>query len=584
MYLYAKNIFLTLLLCVMAGTLFGVEPVVQIDESGKQHVLALMSHSDARVNIAMDASHYARTQNIAHDLNIDEITRFFGCKTEVGNWYLKETLCAPLKRTDTLVAQRQHCIRMLVENPELKQHVELLLDAARTHEQEAMVLLSDFFKGKTCPELNQLEVIKQQNPMLYQVIRALTTGAILRTLSFGTVLLAQAGVLFGAYKVAANYTLVKEVISAIPAVWYALDFSEKISLSLSLGSISLLEGFCLYGLHKECSTGAEKRNKIHALHQLIKISEQMQELSQKATLLLQNQFSAQIQADTSGVISAINTSRYAPKTSYLFAVPLVHTFLYKLFENEHQLAPLFASIAEIDAYNAIATKMLEARAHTNKFCFATFLTAAKPAVETTGFWNILVKNPVVNSISETQNIILTGPNAGGKTTSIRALLQNITLAQTYGVAAAEQFALTPFDVIDSYLNISDDLVNGLSLFASEVKRAQGIVEIIKALQPNEKYFCALDELFTGTVAEDGEKCAYQFIQRVTKCDKALFIYATHFGKLTELETQQLPCVNYKVDAPVKGSDGRLVYPYTLNRGINTSHVALDLAGEANLFA
>jgi DNA mismatch repair protein MutS len=292
----------------------------------------------------------------------------------------------------------------------------------------------------------------------------------------------------------------------------------------------------------------------------------------------------EVQADESGVIDGINTGRYVHKKSYLFAVPLVHTFLYSLYEQEHQLAPLFASIAEIDAYNAIATKVLEAQAQQNKFCFATVIDSEKPAIETAGFWNVLVKKPVVNSISEAHTIILTGPNAGGKTTAIRALLQNVILAQTYGVAAAEQFACTPFEVIHSYLNVSDDLINGLSLFASEVKRAQGIVETIKNLQPGEKYFCALDELFTGTVAEDGEACAYQFVKRITQCDSALFIYATHFGKLTTLEADNIGCINYKVDAPTKDANGHLVYPYTLNRGINDARVALDLANQANLFA
>ncbi len=578
MYIYTKNSSRALLLCLMAGTLCGVEPVAQIDESGKQHVLALMNHSDARVNVTVDGSQYAQTQNIAQDLNINEITRFFDCKTEVGNWYLKETLSTPLKKMDTIVAQRQHCIRMLVENPELKQHVELLLDAARVHEQEAMVLLSDFFKGTTCSDLKQLETIKQSHPALYSLNKPFITNSILKTLEFSILSAAHVMLVREIYNFAQNY------YSAIKTYGYSNVHFLDPFVPLYVLYMSVAEGINIYRTYKDYTAAFEKRNKIHALNQLIKISEQMQELSEKATLLLQNQFSTQLQADTTGVLNAINTSRYAPKNSYLFAVPLVHTFLYTLYENEHQLAPLFASIAEIDAYNAIANKILESRAHTNKFCFASFLTDAKPAVKTTGFWNVLVKNPVVNDISETQNIILTGPNAGGKTTSIRALLQNIILAQTYGVAAAEQFSITPFEVIHSYLNVSDDLINGLSLFASEVKRAQGILEAIKALQPNEKYFCALDELFTGTVAEDGEKCAYQFIQRVTQCDKALFIYATHFGKLTELEEMQLSCVNYKVNAPVKGTDGRLVYPYTLNRGINTSHVGLDLAGEANLFA
>jgi hypothetical protein len=581
MYTYAKNSIHFLMTCFMAGTLVAApQPASEVDDSGRQHILALMNHAEAQVNVVAEEAHlYAQTQNIVSDLDIPEIVKFFDCKTEVGRWYLQETLSNPFKAVDGVVAQRQQCIRMLVENPEYKKQVDELLQAAHEHEQEAIILLSDFFKGKTCPELKQLEVVKQHNPWMYPFIKALSCSSTGRSLSFCCSLLGHGFLNYSLYNIASDYyRLIKQygyanVYAAAPFVAYILPVYYV-----------FMESFNIYGSYKDYSTGAEKRTKIHALNQLMHISEQFEELAQKASVTLQNKFSVQAETDASGMIDGVKASRYKDKKSYLFAVPLVHTFLYKLYEQEHQLAPLFASIAEIDAYNAIATKMLETQAQQNKFCFATVIDSEKPAVETAGFWNVLVKKPVVNSISETQNIVLTGPNAGGKTTSIRALLQNIVLAQTYGVAAAEQFACTPFEVIHSYLNVSDDLINGLSLFASEVKRAQGIVETIKNLQPNEKYFCALDELFTGTVAEDGEVCAYQFVKRITQCDSALFIYATHFGKLTTLEADNIGCINYKVDAPSKDANGHLVYPYTLNCGINDARVALDLANQANLFA
>lgn len=582
MYTYAKNSIRVALACFTIGALAVNPPAPEADNSGREHILALMQHEQAQVQVGDgDSQAYGRTQNLSEDLALGHIVDFFGCKTEVGRWYLEKTLSEPRKSNDSLIAQRQAWIRMLVENPAIKRQVDELIALAREYEQEVIVLLSDFFKGKSCPELKQLEHVKQQMPWLYPWKKLWTHNPIMRTIDFINQWLTQSGMLLAAYQGIKNYDLVKQVVQVL---WQRLNPAEKAYIVFVGGATLVAEGFMIRLLYKDCVAGAEKRTKIHALNRLMYISQELETLAQELNLTVQNKFSEQTQADTSGMISGVKSSRYNDKKSCCFAVPLVHTFLYKLYENEHQLAPFFASIAEIDAYNAIATKIIEHREQNNKFCFATFIDAATPAVDTTGFWNVLVKKPVVNSLNETHNIMLTGPNAGGKTTAIRALLQNIVLAQTYGVAAAEQFALTPFEVIHSYLNISDDLVNGLSLFASEVKRAQGIVETIKALQPGEKYFCALDELFTGTVAEDGEKCAYQFIQRVTQCDTALFIYATHFSKLTTLEAESATCVNYKVDAPSTDAQGKLVYPYTLSRGINTAHVALALASEADLFA
>ena len=140
-----------------------------------------------------------------------------------------------------------------------------------------------------------------------------------------------------------------------------------------------------------------------------------------------------------------------------------------------------------------------------------------------------------------------------------------------------------FDAIHSYLNISDDLLNGLSLFASEIKRAKDLLESIKNLDTNKKFFFALDELFTGTVSEDGEVCAYEFVNKISTFERVQFIYATHFEKLKELANKNNRCINYKVNAPTKDDNGALVYPYTLSQGANDSRVAITLAQQAGLF-
>ena len=110
-----------------------------------------------------------------------------------------------------------------------------------------------------------------------------------------------------------------------------------------------------------------------------------------------------------------------------------------------------------------------------------------------------------------------------------------------------------------------------------------MLQRIKALNSDQKFFFALDELFTGTIAEDGEACAYEFVKRIAAFDGVLFIYATHFEKLKELGKDNDFCKNYKVDAPTKDANGALVYPFTLSEGANESRVALDIARQAKLF-
>jgi DNA mismatch repair ATPase MutS len=116
------------------------------------------------------------------------------------------------------------------------------------------------------------------------------------------------------------------------------------------------------------------------------------------------------------LIESLKSPRYEDEDAMLVFSPAVQTLAIKLYEEDKHLAQLFACIAELDVYNALANKIIESKHHHNKFCLATFSEDAKPSVKTEGFWNILVDNPVLNDIDQDHHVILTGPNAGGKTT------------------------------------------------------------------------------------------------------------------------------------------------------------------------
>jgi DNA mismatch repair ATPase MutS len=57
-----------------------------------------------------------------------------------------------------------------------------------------------------------------------------------------------------------------------------------------------------------------------------------------------------------------------------------------------------------------------------------------------------INNIVQNSIDVKNNILITGPNAAGKSTFIKSVILNIILSQTIGISSAESFSLTPFKI------------------------------------------------------------------------------------------------------------------------------------------
>lgn len=564
---------------ILSVVMVIVNPAIadQVEDynSGKVRVANIMSNEETGIAAYNKKNiNYAETQNLSNDLNIPEIAQFFGCKTLIGQSFIAETLKFPVSQQDknSVLVHRQNAIKALVENPDLKKDVEELLEVAKQEEQEVIKLMSEFFMGKTCPELAGLELIKKQSPGMYPFVEFFhlnptgkTVGTFFNFVGLGAT--AYATGLIG--RITYNFAQA------------GLNYSN---LALWTAYLGLGTGVYSYRVYKDYSTGSEKRLKMHSLNQLIHVAEKIEHLCAKHAINSQFKMSAIKDAQGIGLIEKLKHARYKDKNTVLFLTPLVHTFLYKIYQQDKQLAQVFACIAEMDAYNAIATKIIESQTQKNKFCLVTFVDNAQPSIKAQSFWNVLVKDAVTSSIADDKHVILTGPNAGGKTTTIRAILQNIVLAQSFGVAAAEEFEITMFDVIYSYLNISDDLLNGLSLFASEVKRAQDVLQRIKSLELHKKFFFALDELFTGTVAEDGEVCAYNFIKRIAEFEGIQFIYATHFNKLKELGNEGVRCANYKVDAPTKNADGKLVYPFTLSKGANEARVALDLAKEANLFA
>ena len=93
---------------------------------------------------------HAETQNIVKDLNIDQIAEFFNCKTIIGKTFLTETLSCPVSPQDknSVLKKRQDAIKILVENPDLKEEVEELLEVLKPMNKRSLRLCQIFLSVK----------------------------------------------------------------------------------------------------------------------------------------------------------------------------------------------------------------------------------------------------------------------------------------------------------------------------------------------------------------------------------------------------------------------------------------------------
>lgn len=255
---------------------------------------------------------------------------------------------------------------------------------------------------------------------------------------------------------------------------------------------------------------------------------------------------------------------------------------------KEEFVPSCTFAGQLDAYLSTAKLYKKYEKSPAQFCFVTFEHfSKKPFVVADKFWNPFINaeqvilNSVELGIENPNNIILTGPNTGGKSTVIKGLLINILLAQTLTIAPAKTLTITPFAHLNCYLNITDDLTAGTSLFKAEVLRAKTLINAIRGLKENEFSFTIIDEIFSGTSPQEGEEAAVQFAQELSSSKNSLCTVATHFPRLTQ-ELSIDAFKNYRVTV-YKDLEGNWIRPFTLEHGISNVNIAMDLLREEGIF-
>jgi len=249
---------------------------------------------------------------------------------------------------------------------------------------------------------------------------------------------------------------------------------------------------------------------------------------------------------------------------------------------KEKLRPMIAAVGRLDAYLSYAKVYKESQDKRVKFCFAEFVDSEKPLIKARGLWHPLIdqEKVVTNEITlgtdgQRPNVVLTGPNEGGKSSFLKALAISLFMVHTIGMASAESFTTTPFESISTYLNITDDIGSGNSLFKAEVKRAQELLEKLKNSGPGEFHFTVFDEVFNGTTPREGAAAAYGLAKHIGQFKNGINIVATHFPLLTRLETDTNSFVNYKIPVLIEEA-GKITYPYKLRTGISNQNVAIDI--------
>ncbi|MBD7944283.1 hypothetical protein H9650_09140 [Psychrobacillus sp. Sa2BUA9] len=179
---------------------------------------------------------------------------------------------------------------------------------------------------------------------------------------------------------------------------------------------------------------------------------------------------------------------------------------------------------------------------------------------------LLVK-PVLNSSHLRKSTLITGSNASGKSTYIKAVAINAILAQTINTAIAKSWTMKPSYIVTS-MAVQDNVLNGDSYFIAEIKSLQRIIRLITGGKPCISF---IDEILKGTNTIE-RIAASASIMEWLSLNKGINLLATHDIELTEIAESIYD--NYHFREKVEG--GEVQFDYKIHDGPSISRNAIKL--------
>lgn len=374
----------------------------------------------------------------------------------------------------------------------------------------------------------------------------------------------------------------------------------KHAASIGLGSILLYSAYMdLYNLQLPYKFELMLHAKLCSLAQYFEDCQKLQALLQREPLFdqldtehaLSAMFDAADDASYWQLCTALRDLGFATKDRWIsnLSLSLATLNLYK--QHRHRLMTGMRVIGELDALLA-CVDLIKSSTPERPWCLPKFeLGHQQPYVQVQDGWLPMVKalKPVLNSMELggvlSRTILISGPNAGGKSTFIRMLMTECWLALTLGVCSAQSCTLTPFELITTYFNVVDDPAKGVSHFEAGALRALEVVQQHARLKPHQFALIGLDEIFDGTQQDEGKAAAAALIAEFGKKENVICVAISHFAYVTELENKIGSKLfrNYKVAVDFD-EQGRIVYRYKIERGITDQCIAFNILREKGLSA
>ena len=177
--------------------------------------------------------------------------------------------------------------------------------------------------------------------------------------------------------------------------------------------------------------------------------------------------------------------------------------------------------------------------------------------------------PVTVRLGKDYNFLLiTGPNTGGKTVTLKLVgLFALMAASGLYIPAEDESVISVFNGVYSDIGDEQSIEQDLSTFSSHIKN---LIDILNSI--DDKSLVLIDEIGAGTDPEEGSALALAIIGKLLKLN-CFGIVTTHYSKLKEFAF-----TNEKIRNASMEFDSKTLKPlYKINIGIPGSSNAIEIS-------
>ncbi len=230
---------------------------------------------------------------------------------------------------------------------------------------------------------------------------------------------------------------------------------------------------------------------------------------------------------------------------------------------------VLSGLAELAAKNNYIKPKIVDDIDKNKSRRLSIKDGRHPVVEQILVDKVFVPNDIELG-SETDLIILSGPNASGKSCYLRQVGLLQVMAQIGSWIPAKSCTLGIADQLFTRVGAVDDLAAGQSTFMVEMIETAFILN-----KATEKSLVLLDEIGRGTSTFDGLSIAWSVSEFLAKEIKSRSIFATHYHELNQISEYIDNVENYQVLVQYKNNS--LSFLHKVERGGTNKSYGIEAA-------